>query len=117
MTTITDNLQRIDAIATLPDDWNSYGAPRLDSALLDTARAFIMSLPSALQPVYVVPGPGAVQFEWGREHEPYLEVEVSGDGFGYLVQEPGSEAQENEGVTQDVAMRVVERYCQVIRWS
>jgi hypothetical protein len=72
---VFDQLQ---AIADLPDNWDSYGAYRANEQILISARGLIQSLAcvDGISKPHVNPTPdGGVQFEWesGRQ---YFEVEV-----------------------------------------
>ena len=64
---------KFEELKALPDGWDSYGAPALDKAIVDSARQF-------LQRVSVVPcSDGGVQLEW-HTHGIDMEIEFEPDG-------------------------------------
>lgn len=67
------NTDAFDHLLQLPENWDSYGAPRLDPAVVERARLF-------LSRVSVVPcSDGAVQLEW-HTHGVDLAIEFTVDG-------------------------------------
>jgi predicted DNA-binding antitoxin AbrB/MazE fold protein len=67
----------LDRLASLAPDWDGYGAPPIDLAILDAARRFISRVPwqHAGRPLVVPLSSGALQFEW-HQGEKILELEV-----------------------------------------
>ena len=74
-----ESFQTLEQIRQLPDDWDSYGSPRLSDEIYTNAFAFLCSLLNHEEFPEPSIGPvsgGGVQFEWqmgGRE----LEIEFS----------------------------------------
>lgn len=72
-------LKQLNIINNLPDNWDSYGSPKLERGLFVNARQFVRFLDSLFidsAPDVVPISGGGVQFEWqygGRE----LEIEFS----------------------------------------
>ena len=79
-------LDQLDSLAELPEDWDSYGASRVASTALATARALLNDLAArsraaALLPFHVAPIPtGGVQLEWKRADGSALELWIDGGG-------------------------------------
>lgn len=77
-------LEQVNAIAALPDDWDSYGASRIAPAAVHVARALLNELASlprarALLPFHVAPIPtGGIQLEWKRLDGSALELWIGG---------------------------------------
>jgi predicted DNA-binding antitoxin AbrB/MazE fold protein len=67
----------LDRLASLAPDWDGYGAPPLDRAILEAARRFISQVPwqPAGRPLVVPLSSGALQFEW-HQGEKILELEI-----------------------------------------
>jgi hypothetical protein len=70
--------EQIQAIADLPDNWDSYGASRANAQILKSAHGLIRAL-SCVEGVskpHINPTPdGGIQFEW-ESRSKYFEVEV-----------------------------------------
>jgi hypothetical protein len=67
------NAYRFETLRRLPENWDSYGAARLDPAVIDRAQLFLAR-------VSVVPcSDGAVQLEW-HTHGLDLEIEFTPEG-------------------------------------
>lgn len=77
-------LEQVDAIAALPDDWDSYGASRIAPAAVQAVCALLNELASlprtrTLLPFHVAPIPtGGVQLEWKRPDGSALELWIGG---------------------------------------
>lgn len=77
-------LEQVDAIAALPEDWDSYGAARIAPTAVQAARALLNELASlprarALLPFHVAPIPtGGIQLEWKRPDGSALELWIGG---------------------------------------
>jgi len=73
--------KQLNAIASLPDGWDSHGAPRPDARLVESARGLIRCLAEVddLPQPHVNPTPaGGVQFEW-EAGQRYFEIEIVGE--------------------------------------
>jgi hypothetical protein len=56
---------QIDELGLLQPNWDGYGAPRIDPAILDSAHDLAASLPDELPAPMVVPmSAGNLQLEW-----------------------------------------------------
>lgn len=69
-------VQCLDELSELQDNWDGYGAPRLDRAVTDNARvALRLFLSRGLVPEITPTSNGTVSFEWEGDHaEAYFEV-------------------------------------------
>ncbi|MBN2215958.1 MAG: hypothetical protein JW719_01145 [Pirellulales bacterium] len=78
---LPDIFKQLEAIASLPDGWDSYGAPAPDVNKLEAAGGllFCLCVNSDLPKPYVNPTRnGGVQFEWEKDQR-YFEIEVVGE--------------------------------------
>jgi len=88
------------AIESLPDGWDSYGAPRPNASFLNGARNLIDCLSQApgVPKPYVNPTRnGGVQFEW-EAGERYFELEVVAEGAATYYWRDHSKADQKEGM-------------------
>jgi hypothetical protein len=58
----------LDSLRALAPNWDGYGAPTIDSAVIDAAKAFVAKLPADLvfPPCVVRMANGTLQLEWHR---------------------------------------------------
>lgn len=108
--------EQLRRLATLEDDWDSYGgSPPTDEAI--DAACSLLSLAYAfhderMRPYDVAPVPdGGVQVEW-RGHAQHLEIEIGPRGqIGYLVKNlvdgGGREYEEGDEITVTRALQLV----------
>jgi hypothetical protein len=98
----------------LAANWNGYGAPAIDGALIDAARAFVAALPAdlAFHPVVVPMSAGNLQFEW-HEGQRSLELEVEDPRTIHFLKWDPFKQVEDEGT---FSIRDVERATGLIRW-
>ena len=92
--------RQLQAIALLPDGWDSYGAPRPNSSWLSGARSLIDCLSRApgLPRPYVNPTRnGGVQFEWEAGPR-YFELEVLAERAATYYWRDLSKAEQKEGM-------------------
>jgi hypothetical protein len=86
-------LEKIEGLAQLPDDWDSYGSARLQPAAMKGACRFLLEAPSNILPlphVTLVPG-GGLGFHWQVENRD-LELEFKPTGnVEYLKTTMGAE--------------------------
>jgi len=116
--------QRLDELAALPDDWDSYGAPPLSAAAIQHARSLLITLtrqPGPLDgievnPAHIAPLPsGGVQFEWAGSQAD-IEVEIDPDGkLAYLLIDRTGEQRTFTEAEDVPAMTVVEHVTRVLR--
>ena len=104
----------LDSLRTLAPNWDGYGAPTIDSEVIDAAKAFVAKLPASLvPPPCVVPmANGTLQLEW-HQGPKSLEMEFeSPSSIRYLPWHPeqGIEAEDSFQVTN------VETAMDLIRW-
>src|SRR5690348_5599176 len=86
----------LDRLAALEPNWDGYGAPSLDRAILHAARQFVGSLASkiAIQPLVVPMSNGALQFEW-HSGQRILEIDVEAPStIHYLKWDPAAGLEE-----------------------
>jgi len=69
--------QELNRVASLLPNWDREGAPRIDPAIIEAARAFISQLPEDLAkvPAVVPMATGNLQFEW-NDGPRSLELEI-----------------------------------------
>lgn len=92
--------QRLEELRQLPDNWDSYGAPRITDKALEKARSVLtlMTATGSFAQPFVAPSPnGGVQIEW---YIPTGEVELrippNGDPLTYSTVETTADGQERE---------------------
>ena len=75
----------LDALSTLPIDWDSYGSPKISEDLIMAAKSFLYQLEFEFIAPRVVPiSGGGIQLEW-QMGERELELEfIDSDNIGYL---------------------------------
>src|SRR5437660_1662213 len=105
---------RLDDLAGLPANWDSYGAPVIDRNILEAARRFIRSLPENLAPCpLVVPMSGGnLQLEWHRGSK-ILELEFEDTATIRYLQwhpEPGVEEEDSFPATD------INRAVELLQW-
>ncbi|MEX0716350.1 MAG: hypothetical protein WD066_07185 [Planctomycetaceae bacterium] len=86
----------LDQLAALRPNWDGYGAPRLDRAIIDAARRFVDRLPEDVsrRPTIVPMSPGNLQFEW-HEGQRVLELEFeTADTIHYLKWDPAEKVED-----------------------
>lgn len=92
--------KQLQAIAALPEGWDSYGAPSPDAPLVASARGLIecLALVADFPQPYVNPTRnGGVQFEW-EAGERYFELEIVADGEATYYWRDHSKAEQQEGM-------------------
>jgi hypothetical protein len=110
-----DALGDVRAIGDLAPNWDGYGAPAIDPAVIEAAVAFISRLPGHLairQPRVVPTAGGMLQLEW-HEGARSLELEFeSPHMIRYLRWNP------DEGVKEEDSFPVtdIETTLRLIRW-
>jgi hypothetical protein len=79
-------LDRLESIAALPEDWDSYGASRIAPVAVSAARTLLSDLAARpgttrLLPFHIAPiATGGVQLEWKRTDGSALELWIDGAG-------------------------------------
>lgn len=96
----TDLLDRLDGLLGLPENWDSYGASRIENAAVATAKKLLIALEVELEsepeggaPCFLGPvSDGGIQLEWQSANR-LLEVTVGPDGgLRYLIDSGRNEA-------------------------
>ncbi|MBZ5629579.1 MAG: hypothetical protein LAO06_12015 [Acidobacteriia bacterium] len=103
---VPEVLEKIEHLAQLPPDWDSYGSARLQPAAIKGACRFLLEAPSNILPiphVTLVPG-GGLGFHWQVENRD-LELEFKPTGtVEYLKTTMGGERPvSDEGVIPSLA--------------
>lgn len=75
---IKRNLDKLDAIALLGENWNGYGAKPFSQSLIERARHVILNLDA--QPEVFPTAANSIQIEYEKENGEYLEVQIVEDG-------------------------------------
>lgn len=92
-------IEQLQAIASLPDGWDSYGAPSPDIRKVNAAWSLLVSLsddPDLPQPYVNPTRSGGVQFEW--EVGPrYFELDVVGERAATFLYSDSDERVEETG--------------------
>jgi hypothetical protein len=95
---------KIEELAALKPNWDSYGAPAISERALDRAMDILWTIRRSPQPRIVPTAEGGVQLEWYTASEE-LEVEIRPDGnVEYLLEvvDPDSRStEEHEGKVYD----------------
>jgi hypothetical protein len=104
----------LDSLGTLAPNWDGYGAPAIDPAVIEAAKSFITKLPEDLvsRPHVVPMSNGTLQLEW-HDGPKSLELEFeSPSSIRYLQWHPeqGVEGEDSFPVTN------VETAVDLIRW-
>ncbi len=92
--------KQLQAIQSLPDGWDSYGAPTPDARLVAAAQSLIECLaqvPDLPQPHVNPTRNGGAQFEW-EAGERYFELEIVAEGEATYYWRDRSKADQNEGM-------------------
>lgn len=112
-TWLPDVWKQLEAIAALPDGWDSYGAPSPDVHKLDAAWRLLVCLCDGtdLPRPYVNPTRnGGVQFEW-EARERYFELEVVAERAAtYLFCDDAARVEETGDVFEDERLEPVLAY-------
>ena len=114
---VVDDVQTaLDSLRTLAPNWDGYGAPVIDPAVIEAAKSFIARLPESLvsRPQVVPMSNGTLQLEW-HDGPKSLELEFeSPSSIRYLQWHPQQaiEVEEAFPVTNtDKAVDLI-RWCQ-----
>ena len=101
---LSDALEQLQAIATLPDGWDSYGAPAPDTDKVESAWSllFCLCVNTDLPQPFVNPTRnGGVQFEWEAGSR-YFELELVDEGAAaYLYCDTAAQVEETGSIFQD----------------
>ncbi len=89
---------RIEQLAGLRDNWDSYGARQLDRELLERVRSFVSNLcrQGVPLPSLVPSSSGSVVAEW-RDDELTVEIEIDPEGGDWVHVRRGADVHEYEG--------------------
>jgi hypothetical protein len=104
-------LQRL---ASLPNDWDRYGAPPIDPAIIVAAVKVVRSLPDhiAYRPRVVPMSPGNLQFEWHHGTK-VLELEFeTPETIRFLQWDPDAAVEEEDTFRTNEVDRAVD----LIQW-
>ena len=72
------NLDKLDAIALLGENWNGHGAKPFSRTLIERARHVILNLD--VQPEVFPTAANSIQIEYEKENGEYLEIQIVEDG-------------------------------------
>jgi hypothetical protein len=104
----------LDRLSQLPQNWDGYGAPAINPAILTAARWFIQALPENLvyRPRVVPMSTGNLQFEW-HDGSKVLELEFETPGAIHFLQwHPEAGVAEEESFSATDVGRAVD----LIQW-
>ena len=93
----------LDSLRTLAPNWDGYGAPVIDPAVIDAAKSFIARLPENLvsRPHVVPMSNGTLQLEW-HDGPKSLELEFeSPSSIRYLQWHPEQGVEEEDAFPAD----------------
>lgn len=76
---LASNLERLNDIAQLGDNWNGYGAEPISRSIIDEARRLILCL--SRQPEIFPTGANSIQLEYHLPNEIYLEIDIYEGGI------------------------------------
>ncbi len=91
-------LAEIEQLRHLDPNWDGYGAPVIDPAIIDAAKSFVAGLPATcpIAPRVVPMSSGALQLEW-HDGPKSLELEFESSEFiRYLQWHPQASIEEEE---------------------
>ena len=71
---IKENLEKIQDISELKDDWNGHGASAVKDTLIQKMKYLVLRL--NIQPEISPTARGSIQFEYEKETGEYLEFEL-----------------------------------------
>jgi hypothetical protein len=116
--------RRLDELAALPDDWDSYGAPPLSATSIKEARGVLLALTEQpplldgceVNPTHIAPLPsGGVQLEWSGAQAD-IEVEVDPEGaLAYLFIDRSGEQRAFTEAEKVPLMTIVDLVTRVLR--
>ena len=92
--------QRLEQFRQLPENWDSYGAPRITDEAIEKGKSILTLMTAAgfFEEPFVAPSPsGGIQIEWcipGGEVE--LQIPPTGDPITYSMVETTADGQERE---------------------
>ena len=69
------NMEKLDKIAALQNDWNGYGAEPLSPQVIEKTRSLIQGL--VIQPEIFPTAAGSIQMEYEKDNGDYLEFQIS----------------------------------------
>ena len=113
-------LARLDEFATLPENWDSYGATTPSTDTVEAARSLVLAVAEAANhgdspvvPETSAPVPdGGIQVEW-QGPAARIEVVLAPDGsLGYLIEQSGegnARFEEADGLPFAAVVEVVQR--------
>ena len=92
--------QHFEQLRQLPENWDSYGAPRISDTAIGKGKSILISMIAAgcSQQFFVAPSPdGGVQIEWELPRkELVLEIPPTGEQVAYLLVETTATGEERE---------------------
>ena len=103
--------QKLQAAASLSDNWDSYGSLRTNSLSLTHANVFlerVAKIVSVLEPMIAVNASGNVCFEW-ESNEWLLTVEITPRGIANYYYENGGRELELEGNDRGMYMAIIQQ--------
>ncbi len=119
---ISDSLptweQRFKQLRQLPENWDSYGAPRISDKAIEKGRSILTVLMAAgfSQQFFVAPSPnGGIEIEWelpGKELA--LEIPPTGEPITYLLVETTTTGEDHEAEEATLEMEGLEQLLQRI---
>jgi hypothetical protein len=104
----------IESLRQLAANWDGYGAPRIDPAVIEAVKEFIRGLPDnlAFRPRVVPTSNGSIQLEW-HDGPKSLELEFESPRLiRYLQWEPASGVEEEKSVS----VKDTDTAIDLIRW-
>ena len=107
----SENLKRLEALTSLGDNWNGYGAHPIPNRVIERARQFLSTITPNQQPVIIAPtGRSTIQMEYPDLDTKYLEIEISDDTVAVLYKLPNEDEVELENITKEAALDIIQRY-------
>lgn len=108
-------LEQLESVAALPEDWDSYGAARITSTAVTTARTLLNDLSTRraadhLLPFHLAPIPtGGIQLEWKLSDGSALELWIDGGGaLDAILDRPAAEPRITEKHLASLAGAIAE---------
>ncbi len=103
-----ENLQQINDISLLEDNWNGYGAKKFSMKVIEFARRIIDNL--FIQPEVFPTGRNSIQIEYDKSNGDYLELELFEDNTIKLFVLYANGENKTENISFDDINKVVDDF-------
>ena len=105
------NINKINSFASLPDNWDGYGAKSFNGKFLNTVIDILKGL--SVQPEVFPTGRDSIQIEYEPSDNKYLEFEIYENGRISMYQEINDDDIEEELQVEEIESKVREFYARI----